>query len=281
MAENKCSCTGGALPNYTHCKESVCIDTYRVLDSCKDKDCFENVRVYLTELGQEIIEHTDTIRTKCAHIVRTCINVEPVPFNRGFYQITIRYYVKIVLEACINNCRAQEFDGIAVVEKKVILFGSEGCVNIFRSGINDEICCNESTSAVSTTNMPIATVEVAEPVVLGARVAEINNCNFTTCCICSCDCIPENVSLCLNGNLCDNGERRLFVSLGFFSIVRIERPAQYLINVTEYCIPDKECVVGEEDDPCALFRSMAFPINEFYPPSLSGTGKEYMSCKKK
>ena len=58
------------------------------------------------------------------------------------------------------------------------------------------------------------------------------------------------------------------VSLGFFSVVRIERPAQYLINALEYSVPDKECTVAEEDDPCRLFRSMAFPVNEFSPPSL-------------
>ena len=269
MAENRCSCTNGALPNLSHCKESVCIDTYRVLDSCRDKDCYENVRVYLTEFGQEIINHTDVIRTKCAHIIRTCINVEPVQFNRGFYQITIRYYVKLVLEACVNMSRPQEFEGVAVVEKKVILFGSEGCVSIYRSGITDDICCNESSAAVFTTNMPIATVEVAEPVLLGAKIVEPHKCNFVTCCICPCSCIPENVCAHFGGNLCDDGERHLYVSLGFFSIVRIERPAQYLVNVAEYCIPDKECVVGEDDDPCSLFRSMAFPVNEFYPPSLS------------
>lgn len=281
MAENRCSCTSNSLQGISHCKESVCIDTYRVLDSCRDKDCFENVRVYLTEIGQEIVNHTDTIRTKCAHIIRTCINVEPVQFNRGFYQITIRFYVKVVFEACVNMSRAQEFEGVAVVEKRVILYGSEGCVNIYRSGINDDICCTENSAAVYTTNMPVATVEVAEPVVLGAKIVEANKCNFTPCCICSCDCIPENVQLCFNGNLCDSDERNLYVSLGFFSIVRIERPAQYLVNVAEYCIPDKECVIGDDDDPCHLFKNMAFPINEFYPPSLSNNGADCNMCKKK
>ena len=77
MAENRCSCTSG-FSSVSMGKESVCIDTYRVLDSCRDKDCYENVRVYLTEFGQEIIEQTDNVRTKCAHILRTCIHVEPV-----------------------------------------------------------------------------------------------------------------------------------------------------------------------------------------------------------
>lgn len=280
MAENRCSCTSGGLSGISMGKESVCIDTYRVLDSCRDKDCYENVRVYLTEFGQEIIDHTDNIRTKCAHILRTCIHVEPVQFNRGFYQITIRYYIRLVFEACVNMCRAQEFEGIAVVEKKVILYGSEGCVSIYRSGINDDFCCCEGDSAAFTTNMPIATVEVADPIVLATKVVDKTHCNFVPCCVCTCDCIPENVCGCIGGSLCEGNDRGLYVALGFFSIVRIERPAQYLVNVAEYCIPDKECVCGEDDDPCSLFKNMAFPVNEFYPPSLSSAHGD-CGCKKK
>ena len=118
MAENRCSCTGGSLSNMNVGKESVCIDTYRVLDSCRDKDCFENVPVYLTDFGQEIIDRTSNVRTKCAQILWSCITVDPVQFNRGFYQVTIRFYVKLVFEACVCLGRAQEFEGIAVAEKE-------------------------------------------------------------------------------------------------------------------------------------------------------------------
>ena len=282
MAENRCSCSGGSFPNLSVGKESVCIDTYRVLDSCRDKDCFENTRVYLTEFGQEIIDHTTNVRTKSAHILWTCINVEPVQFNRGFYQVSIRFYVKLCCEGCVNLGRAQEFDGVAVVEKKVILYGSEGCVNIYRSSVSDEFCpCTDNLSTSFSTNMPIATVEVAEPVILGTRGVEPSCCNFTPCCVCSCDSIPENVCGCMSGALTQNGENNLYVSLGFFSIVRIERPAQYLVNVAEYCIPDKECVQNEDDDPCSLFRGMAFPVNEFYPPSLVSTDGGGCGCGKR
>ena len=50
-------------------RETVCIDTYRVLDSCRDKDCYEDVRVYLTSFGQELINHTQNVRTKSAQIL--------------------------------------------------------------------------------------------------------------------------------------------------------------------------------------------------------------------
>lgn len=85
------------------------------------------------------------------------------------------------------------------------------------------------------------------------------------CCTCCCSEIPGRIAEGLSGTLCDNdeAERFLTVSLGIFSIVRIVRPAQYLIHATEYCVPDKECIAAEEDDPCSIFRSMAFPSAEF------------------
>lgn len=69
----------------------------------------------------------------------------------------------------------------------------------------------------------------------------------------------------MNGNLLDddNDRRYLAVSLGIFSIVRIVRPTQLVITASEYIIPDKECISPTNDDPCGVFRSMAFPISEF------------------
>ncbi len=250
-------------------RETVCIDTYRVLDSCRDKDCYEDVRVYLTSFGQELINHTQNVRTKSAQIVSATLDVSAVPFNRGFYQINIRIYVKVTVEVCCNG-KPQDITGIAAVEKTVILFASEGNVSIFKSDPFDDNHCRRpdfSGSRVST-NMPVAVLETVDPIILGAKVVEPQTCCCSCCC--TCDEIPDNVAGDIGGNLCgddDNSDHVLVVSLGFFSVVRIERPAQYLINATEYTVPDKECVSPENDDPCALFRTMSFPVNEFYPPA--------------
>ena len=61
------------------------------------------------------------------------------------------------------------------------------------------------------------------------------------------------------------GETGTLGSLGIFSLVRLVRPAQYLISAADFVIPDKECVSGGPDNPCDLFRSMAFPVAEFSP----------------
>ena len=265
MAENKFSC----VPGNTQTRETVCIDTNRVLDSCRDRDCFENARVYLSDFGNEVLEHTSTIRAKSAKIVWTCINIDPIRFNRGFYSVNVRFYVKIVFEACVCAGRSQEIEGIAVLEKRVILYGGESNVSVFKShGVGENFCgCTPKES--DEENEPTAIVEVVSPVLLGARVVErVSECN---CCCCCCESdLPKPVLSCLEAPLCfDNngegrgGERYLTVSLGIFSVIRIVRSAQYLIQATEYCIPEKECVPVEEDDPCRVFRSMPFPTAEF------------------
>lgn len=263
MADNKCSCGQNSSP----VRETVCIDTFRVLDSCRDRDCFEDVRCYLTEYGQEIIERTANVRIKCAEIVWACVEVEPIQFNRGFYQVDTKIYCKIVCEACVSPGNVQEFEGIAVVEKKVILYGSEGCVNIFKSNGNDCFCPELGrNSGNRSSNKPQAVLEVVDPIVLSVKVCEPEK-RHCYCC-CSPDEIPEQVTLMLNGNISDkNDANKLLVTLGFFSVIRIERPAQYLVSAAEYSVPDKECVVSEEDDPCSVFRTLAFPVNEFSPPA--------------
>ena len=267
MAENKFSCVPGSNPT----RETVCIDTSRVLDSCRDRDCFENARVYLSDFGNEVLERTSTIRAKSAKIVWTCIDIDPIRFNRGFYSVNIRFYVKLVFEACVCAGRSQEIEGIAVLEKRVILYGGESNVSVFKShGVAGENFCGCTPAESEEENEPTAIVEVVSPVLLGTRIVErVSDCN---CCCCCCEGdIPKPVHSCMEapisfggfGGSDGRGERYLTVSLGIFSVIRIVRSAQYLIQATEYCIPEKECVPVEEDDPCRVFRNMPFPTGEF------------------
>lgn len=264
MTENRLCGQGSSM------KDMVCIDTYRVLDSCRDKDCFEDVRVFLTCYGQEIIERTCAVRAKSAKVLWSYIDIDAVPFNRGFYQLTIKIFTKIICEACVGPGNIQEFEGIAVVEKKVILFGSEGNVSVFKSEKGCSGFCppGEKCKCKSSTNLPIAVLETVDPIILNSKVVEPRH---SCCCCCTVDDIPDGVCCHVESSLCDDDKsNKLLVSLGFFSVVRIERPAQYLINATEYCVPKKECAVPTEDDPCSLFRNMSFPVSEFSPPSISG-----------
>ena len=242
--------------------ETVCIEANRILDSCRDRDCFENVKVFLTDCGQEIIEHTSAIRVKSAYIKQANISLDPVQFNRGFYTVNIRFYIKLTFEACVGNGRSQEFDGIAVLDKRVILYGGDCNANVFRSNGSFADFCAYPEPCNKEKVVPTAVVEVVEPIVLGVNILEDRH--VCCCCCCACD-IPESVIEGLHGHLPydDDHGKHLAVSIGIFSIVRIIRPGQYLINATEYVIPDKECISPSNDDPCSVFKTMAFPISEF------------------
>ena len=89
------------------------------------------------------------------------INADPVPFNRGFYQIDIKFFFKLIFEACVCHGKSQEIEAIAVFEKSVILFGSEGNVSIFKSDPASSNFCfmpNLDSEAIHN-NLPIAVVE--------------------------------------------------------------------------------------------------------------------------
>ena len=72
--------------------------------------------------------------------------------------------------------------------------------------------------------------------------------------------------------------RRLQVTLGQFSIVRLERDAQLIVPVLDYAIPTKECCDtpgGCAEDPCELFSRIPFPANRFSP---SGCDNDCSRC---
>lgn len=258
MADNRFpfSPTGGP-------RETVCIQTDRVMDCCRDRDCFENVRVYLTGFGNEALERISSIRPKEAKIIGSNIGVDPIQFNKGFYSVTARFYVKIVCETCMDLGRGQDICGIAVLEKKVILYGGEGNSTVYKSQPSDGRFgfCNLPDGMCEKTG-PTASVELVDPVFLDARILERRDCPFG----CPCNGFPEFVQSMFDGPIVqdDNGIRHiLVVSLGLFSIVRLLRTGQYLVSASEYVIPEKECINIEEDDPCHIFRKMPFPVSAF------------------
>ena len=252
MQDNRNASTGFSRDNCG----TVCISTNRVLDCCRDRDCFEDARVYLTNFGEDIIATATNVRTKAAKILWAYVGIDQVPFNNGFYQVTVKYYILLELEACVGIGRSQCFTGLATLEKTVILYGGEGDITSYTSSPENTYCAIGNKDTVGN-NAPVAVVETVEPIVLATRVKE---------CGCTCECVevPECVACCIDGELViNNTGPRLYVSFGIFSVIRIERPAQLLVQATDYSVPDKECVCASEDSPCDLFRTMAFPVSRF------------------
>ena len=60
---------------------------------------------------------------------------------------------------------------------------------------------------------------------------------------------------------------QILVSLGQFSIVRLERDAQLIVPVLDYSLPTKACceATGCVEDPCEMFSRIPFPENQFAP----------------
>ena len=242
-------------------RENVFVDSYRILDSCKDKDCFEDTRLLLTDMGREVLEKSGSIRVTDTKVVWVDINTEPVKFNRGFYQVNIRFYTKVTCEVCVGAGKTTQIEGIAICEKKVVLYGGESNVSIFRcNNSGGDTFCGNTCESVSKSN-PNIVIEVVDPIALSVKVGE----ECRPYCPCYAEELPNEVLNAVNGCFSDNvmGARNVLVTLGFFSIVRIERPAQFIMSASEYSVPDKVCCKPEEEDPCKVFAKMAFPVNEF------------------
>ena len=246
-------------------REAVCIHTNKIFDSCKDKDCIEDLRVYPTRGSQEAIDRAMSVKARCAELLYAYIDVEPVSFNRGCYTVDVRYFYRITADAFVGAARPVEVSGLAVFDKRVILFGSEGSAKVFTSSARG---CGPDPQGAPGTTVPTAVVEAVDPLILSLKLVDVCECRP---CECSCGEIPSAVAACFPEDLMTSGDvHRLYVTLGQFSIIRLERDTQLLMPVYDYCMPEKECTCGGEDcreDPCELFRKVQFPVSEFFPPN--------------
>ena len=254
----------GPVSDERRIREAVCIHTKKIFDSCKDKDCIEDLRVYPTRGCQEVIDRAVSVKAGCAELLYAYIDVEPVTFNRGFYTVDVRYFYRITADAFVGAARPVEITGLAVFDKRVILFGSEGSAKVFTStGKN----CGSDIQGLPATTAPTAVVESVDPIILGMKLVEVCQCHHHDNC---CE-IPPAVCACFPEELVTGGDvHRLFVTLGQFSIIRLERDTQLLMPAYDYCMPEKDCDCGcdcRQEDPCELFRKVQFPVGEFFPPN--------------
>jgi hypothetical protein len=252
----------GPVQDNTCIREAVCVHTRKIYDSCKDKDCIEDLRLYPTRESQCYIENAVSVRPKSAKLLFVSIDVEEISFNKGHFAVDLRYYYLIKGEAYSLVGRPQDICGLCIFDKRVILFGSEGSAKVFTS---KTLPHDVDSRTIETTNLPIAVVEAVDPMILGMKLVDVcDHHHKHDHDICE---IPTFVAESFTNELIlDHTERRVLVTLGQFSIVRLERDTQLLIPSYDYCMPDKECIGSNEDDPCTLFSRIHFPVDEFFPP---------------
>jgi hypothetical protein len=156
--------------------------------------------------------------------------------------------------------------GLAVHDKKIILFGSEKNVSVFTSDPKNNTFCPTPKDLKCKTEptLPTVTVEVADPICLDVKVKE--RCHpFGNCCI-SVDAIPDDIREYFEGNFTDDiGSKKVFVTIGMFTIIRMERVVQLILPACNYCVPDKESTPHGCTDPCSVFGKIPFPVGEFFP----------------
>ena len=251
-------------------QQAMSIHTRKITDSCRDKDCIEDLRVYLTKGSQALLDTATSARVRCAELLYTYIDVEPVAFDRNHYCIDVTFYYRILADATIGTARPASLYGLATFTKRAVLCGEDGRAHIYRS---DTRMCEPDGVSRYLANRPTAVVEVLDPMVLSSKVKEV----------CDCKCreelalqIPPAICGLFDDELVLSGERRrLFVTLGQFSIVRLERDAQLVVPVLDYAIPTKECcdAPGCTEDPCEMFSRIPFPSIQFAPNGCdSGSG---------
>lgn len=282
-------------------REAVCIHTKKIYDSCRDRDCVEDLRFYPTHSSQSVLDRALSVRAGKAELLNVEIDVESTGYNKGFYTVDIRYFYKITADAYVGATRPIEIVGLAIFDKRTILFGGEGGAKIFSSEFASE---EMDEQMASRSNRPTAVVESVDPIVLGMKLVDPSDCMNPCCPPMPCppmpcppsppncggdgfppppphhhphmvegECcdVPPHICSCFGSDLCfGNDRKRLYITLGQFSIVRLERDTQLLVPVYDYCLPKKECAgscSNGNDDPCELFRQVQFPVDDFFPPN--------------
>lgn len=251
------------------CSQSVCIDALRVYDSCGDKDCLSDLKVYFTDSNQAVIDSAVSVRIKEADVISVLTDLEPVPFHKGFYSVDMTFFFDVALDVfTAPGANPVQIDGLSIFSKKVILYGSEGSVKVFSSEYSAD---DPDVQNSLNKNMPKATVQVAKPISLSAKLCDCVNMVNPPC------RIPDKICRCFGGEIVTSASRCVYVSLGMFSIVQIERNVQILVPSYDFCVPEKECT-NSSDNPCEVFSRLDFPTDEFFPPNVSESGDNSCGC---
>lgn len=209
---------------------------------------------------QPMIDSATNVRIKDVSVITVYVDLQPIPFNKGFYSVDMTYFFDVTVELFGGPAACPiPISGVSVFNKKVVLYGSEGNVKVFSSGA----CADEPEVSDGLRALPKATVQVAEPVALSAKLCDRPCRNEPYC------RIPENICKRYGGEFESAPQRNnVYVTIGLFTIVQIVRSVQMLIPAYDFCVPEKECVTTS-DNPCELFRRIEFPTNEFFPPRAS------------
>ena len=241
--------------------ESVNIHTEKILDACRDKDCIDDLRVYPTVSSQAIIDTAFSVRPDSATLIYADVNVDAISFNRGYYTVDVTYFYLVCGETFPDGTPVR---GLAVFDKRVILYGSEGSVKRFSS------VSSMKSDIVTEPRGPLAVVDAVDPIALSLRIGEAGTGDDVEL-----RSIPQEIIDAIGEELNLTGTgKRLYVTLGQFSMIRLERSVPLTLNAENY-LPENECAGSSGDDPCTMFSRVRFPVEEFFPPESLPSEEQY------
>ena len=160
-------------------REAVCIHTRKIFDSCRDKDCVEDLRLYPTVSSQAVIDRAISLKAGQAELLYAYIDVEPVGFNRGYFTVDVRYFYRVTADAFVGAARPVSICGLAVFDKRAILYGSESSAKVFSSQYNPN---GPDVQNLPATSVPQAVVESVDPLILGMKLVDVCDCGPCECC---------------------------------------------------------------------------------------------------
>lgn len=268
MPENTFETTGSV-----EARSPVCIHTQQVTDACLDKDCVEDLRVYLTVCSQEAVNSATAVKIRCAELLYADVDTQSLAYKPGWYAVDITFYYRISGDAVMGSLRPTGILGLAVFAKRVVLYGGQSKAKIFSSN-----GAPLSTENLLSCDLPVAVLEALDPMILASKIRELCDCKR---CETELAEIPEVISQSLGEELVLSGEhKRLYVTIGQFSTVRLERGTQISVAVCEYCAPKRACCDEEccEEDPCELFSRIDFPMYAFFPEGRRSKEVPEVSC---
>lgn len=256
--------TAGPVDSTALIREAVSIHTRKIFDSCRDKDCVDDLRVYPTVSSQAYIENALSIRPRSAELLYAAVRVEPISFKRGWFTVDCTYFYRVTGETFPAGAQTQ---GLAIFDKRAMLFGSEAGVKSFSS--------EGPAEPAQASELPIAVVDAVDPIALHAKLVDAE-------CLLPSElegrAIPDFITAAFpEALILTDTARRWYTTIGQFSTLRLERDCQLLIPAYDYSLPEDECPDNAEDDPCELFSRIPFPVEEFFPPNSLDDAKDYRS----
>ncbi len=173
------------------------------------------------------------------------------PFRSSCWDVEVKYTFLYTLD--FRNCESVcigTIEGTNSYNQKVTLFGgATGSSETEVTVASDLYQCFDEAAAG-----PFVSVE-GTGVGLLAELKYANNCNYP------CNCDPRGMD---TNDMSYGAPMAVNVTLGLFSIIRMFRTTNLLIQTSGNCIPDEiRCV--SNPDPCDFFDKLEFPMEIFAP----------------